>query len=55
MYIENISDNANEKEMMFPSGCEFIIDDVLLNEELKHQEKQYNLTVIKITIPLYIN
>lgn len=55
MFIENISDNASEREVIFPSGSEFIIDDVLPNKTFMFQGREYNLTVIQITIPLYIS
>lgn len=36
MFIENISYNASEKEVMFTRGTVFIINDILLNEKLKY-------------------
>lgn len=55
MYVENITAVKGEKEVIFPSGSEFFIQEVKEHEKLVTTyglEKE--LTVIQITIPLYI-
>lgn len=55
VYIENLTDVKGEEEILFPSGSEFLIDDILL-EQIEQNSKGENkkLTMIYITIPLYI-
>ncbi len=55
MMVENITDVKGENEMIFPSGSEFIIEDVLPNERIKLCTTEIKTQkIIKITIPLFI-
>jgi hypothetical protein len=47
MNVKNISQFKNEEEVIFPSGTEFIIDQIIDPSQLNPY------TIIKITIPLF--
>lgn len=55
LYIENLTDVKGEEEVLFPSGSEFLVDEILLDQnEQNSKGENKKLTMIHITIPLYI-
>ena len=56
VFVENITAVKGEEEVIFPSGTEFIIEDINEHKMLKliFGDEKFKIINIKITIPLYV-